>query len=324
MDGDGDVDYVVTNFGLNTKYHASPAKPTLLYYGDFEKTGRMRLVEAEFEDEKLYPVRGKSCSTRAMPFLGKKFDTFKAFASAELGGIYTKQCLTDSHKFSTTTLESGILRNDGQGRFQFTPLPRLAQASPSFGVALTDADGDGHADVLLAQNFHGPQVETGRMDGGVGLLLTGQGNGSFDSVWPKRSGIVVPTDATSMVLTDLNRDGRPDLLIGVNDGPVMAFEHCGAGANQLISVRLQGPRGNPTALGARVTVHLSDGSFQTAEVHASGGYLSQSSAVLAFGLGATGRVKSIAVNWPDGKRTETTETPTAIPIVIVSPDVESN
>ena len=31
LNGDGQIDYVVTNFGLNTKYHASAEKPALLY-----------------------------------------------------------------------------------------------------------------------------------------------------------------------------------------------------------------------------------------------------------------------------------------------------
>ena len=82
LDGDGDMDYVVGNLGWNTKYHASRDKPVLLYYGDFEQSGRMRLVEAEFEDETLFPMRGKSCSTNAMPFLENKFERFHDFAVA--------------------------------------------------------------------------------------------------------------------------------------------------------------------------------------------------------------------------------------------------
>ena len=40
VDRDGDIDYAVANFGLNTKYHASVKKPSLLYYGQrFRKIG---------------------------------------------------------------------------------------------------------------------------------------------------------------------------------------------------------------------------------------------------------------------------------------------
>ena len=83
VDNDGDMDFAATNFGLNTKYHASVEKPTLLYYGKFESKGRPNIVEAEFEDETLFPVRGRSCSSRAMPHLVKKFDSYTSFALAD-------------------------------------------------------------------------------------------------------------------------------------------------------------------------------------------------------------------------------------------------
>ena len=148
LDGDGDIDYVVTNFGLNTKYHATAEKPTLLYYGDFDGTGNMNLIEAEFEDESLFPVRGRSCSSNAIPSLRQKFDSYKSFALAELDEIYETQRLENAHRFAATTLESGVLINDGSGRFEFRPLPRLAQVAPSFGVVLTELDGDGHCDLF--------------------------------------------------------------------------------------------------------------------------------------------------------------------------------
>ena len=190
VDNDGDMDYAVTNFGLNTKYHASPDKPTLLYYGDFEGQGRMRIVEAEFEDETLFPVRGKSCSTNAMPHLAGKFTTYTDFALADLAKIYTPECLGDAHRFEANTLESGVLINDGQGRFTFRPLPRLAQIAPGFGIVLTEVDGDGNVDLYMVQNFYGPQAETGRMAGGVSLLLRGRGDGTFVAVPPRESGLL--------------------------------------------------------------------------------------------------------------------------------------
>ncbi|MCA9189710.1 MAG: VCBS repeat-containing protein, partial [Planctomycetales bacterium] len=79
VDADGDFDLVVTNTGLNTKYHATVEQPALLYYGDFSGDGQRHLIEAEFEDTTLFPVRGKSCSTNAMPHLANKFPTFHDF-----------------------------------------------------------------------------------------------------------------------------------------------------------------------------------------------------------------------------------------------------
>jgi enediyne biosynthesis protein E4 len=304
VDGDGDIDYAVTNFGLNTKYHASAERPALLYYGDFEKKGIMRLVEAEYENAQLFPIRGKSCSTKAMPSLGQKFTTYKSFALAELSDVYTKKCLNDAHRYTATTLESGVLLNDGKGRFTFQALPRLAQIAPGFGVVFTAVDGDGKPDLCLVQNFYGPQPETGRMDGGLGLLLLGRGDGTFDPVWPAASGLNIAADAKSLATTDLDGDGRLDFVVGVNDGPAQCYL-ASKSTPIPVTVRLIGAKGNPTAVGARVTVVLDDGSFQTAEVQAGGGYLSQSSPSLSFGSGAR-KVRSVRIRWPDGTSTEIT------------------
>ena len=300
VDNDGDLDYVVTNFGLNTKYHATLQRPALLYYGDFDRNGRMRIVEAEYENQTLFPVRGKSCSTAAMPHLENRFSTFENFALADLAAIYTPKCLDESLKLVANTLESGVLLNDGSGRFTFRPLPRLAQIAPAFGVVLIDMDSDGALDVCLAQNFYGPQPETGRMDGGLGLLLKGHGNGDFSPIWPRRSGLVVPGDAKSLTWSDLNGDGWPDLVIAVNDGPVRAFLHAGRDEVRPLTVRLEGDRGNPTAVGARVTLVFDGRTMRTAEVYAGGGYLSQSPPHLVFGLSKDRHPQRIDVVWPDG------------------------
>jgi hypothetical protein len=37
-----------------------------------------------------------------------------------------------------------------------------------------------------------PQPETGRMHGAMSILMTGRGDGMFDSVWPETSGLIVP------------------------------------------------------------------------------------------------------------------------------------
>jgi enediyne biosynthesis protein E4 len=298
FDHDGDMDYVVTNFGLNTKYQASIDRPVRIYYGDFNGDGHRQIVEAAVTDEGLLPIRGLSSSDDAIPVLSERFATFQSFAKATLPEIYTGESLAHAQVFEVNTLETGILINDGHGRFDFRPLPRLAQVSPSFGVAVEDVDADGNPDIYLVQNFFGPQPETGRMDGGLSLLLRGDGKGNFAPVWPDKSGLVVPGDAKSLTVTDLNGDGRPDFVVGVNNGNVLAFENQSKTGHPLV-VRLVGGTGNRTTVGARVRVHLASGIVETAEVAAGGGYLSEHSGDLFFGLGNS-KVSEIEVRWPDG------------------------
>ena len=303
LDGDGDIDYVITNFGLNTRYRAAPGRPVLAFYGEFDKTGRKHLIEACYEGETLYPLRVRSGALAALPSLVERFPTFQSYAQATLQDVYTPGLLAAAQRFEVNTLESAVLLNDGRGHFTFHALPRLAQAAPAFGVALADVNGDGKVDVYLVGNFHSPQPETGRMDGGISLLLVGHGDGRFTPVWPNESGLIVPADAKGLAVTDLNNDGRPDFVVGINNAEPLTFENRGSRQNRVLTLRLRGKPGNPTAVGARVTITLNDGTTQTAEVNAGGGYLSQSTHVLTFGLGQKKNVSEIKVRWPDGTTT---------------------
>ncbi|CAN5218541.1 VCBS repeat-containing protein [soil metagenome] len=300
LNHDGHIDYVVGNLGWNTKYHASKEKPYIVYYGDFEGSGRLHLVEAEFEEDTLFPMRGRSCSSNAMPHLGERFPTFHQFASASLRDIYEPTKLDSAHRFTADSLASGVWRNLGDGTFEFAPLPALAQVSPVFGIAILHANDDSHPDLYLAQNFYGPQPETGRADGGVGLLLLGNGDATFTPVPPSASGLVVPGDATSASLADIDGDGHPELFVAVNDGPIHAFRRAGNNAPRGLAVELTGTPPNRHAIGARITALLEDGSTQTAEIHAGSGYLSQSAPVVYLP-----RATKILVRWPDGSETTT-------------------
>ena len=303
LDLDGDIDLVASNFGLNTKYHASNDHPVLLYYGKFG-TDEMRLVEAEYENGQLFPVRGKSCSTRAIPHLAQRFNTFHSFALAELNEVYTPQEMKGAQKFLITELNSGILLNDGNAQFNFKKLPKIAQIAPSFGIVVEDMNGDSFPDLFLAQNFYHSQVETGRMSGGMSLMLTGLGDGTFKPMWPSESGIIIPSDAKSACKADLNGDSLPDILVSSNDGPVRSYI-TNADVNNTAKIRviLKGQIRNPNAIGAKVIAHYSDSSKQMKEVQAGKGYLSQSTPHLFFG--AKGKtIQRFMIRWPDGELTD--------------------
>ena len=316
LDGDGDIDYVVTNTGLNTKYKASKKKPSRIYYGDFEGTGEMHIVEAKMYGDKMLPVRGKSCSQNAMPFLSQKFPKYHDFAISSLSDIYTPTCLDESLTVEVNNLETGMLINDGQAQFTFHALPTLAQISPGFGVVLTEVNGDGKTDICIAQNFYHPQRETGRMAGGVSLVMLGNGDGTFATQWPSESGVVVPADAKSLAVTDINNDGWQDLVVGVNDNHVHAFLNNGTAGQSIVRVKLKGKAGNSQAVGARVTAEYASGASQTAEVSAGGSYLSQSSADLVFGLPSADEISRVIVRWPDGSETTHTESDESVEISV--------
>lgn len=140
------------------------------------------------------------------------------------------------------------------------------------------------------------------MDGGLSLLLFGNGDGAFVSQLPYQSGLLVPEDAKGLSFTDFDQDGWMDFFVATNNGPVKGFRSLGSlTGNRVLTVRLTGAIGNPQAVGARVTVHLDQGTSQTAEVQAGGAYLSQSTSSLTFGLGESAVTEYLDVVWPIGQ-----------------------
>jgi len=303
LDKDGDIDYLVGNFGYNTKYQASPEKPEILYYGDFEGNGIKRIIEAKYEDDICLPHRGLGCSSDAMPIIRENFPTYHQFAVTPLKGIYTDALLNTADKFEINDLASGILFNqtDKQGnvKFEFKPLPRIAQASPIFGSVINDINGDGNLDLYVVQNFFGPQRETGYMDGGVSLLLLGDGNGSFKKISPDESGLIVPGAGTSLTISDLNSDGRPDYVVGVNNDGLISFEN--QSQENFTVIRFPQLTKKQNYIGAKIEVFFMDNSVQLHELYAGSGYLSQSAPNLFFISNEKElRVKRIEIRWSDG------------------------
>jgi hypothetical protein len=305
FNGDGRPDYVVGNNGLNTQYTADAAHPALLYSGDFRGNGGNELIEAYYEGDKIYPWRSRRGLAAAVPSIMKRFTKNAYYMRATLGEIVGAGRLEKAVRYEATELRSGVLMSQPDGTYRFEPLPRIAQISCLDGVAAGDFSGDGHPGILAVQNSYGPIRADGRNDGGVGQLLRGDGRGHFTPVPPAESGFVVPGDAKALAILDLDADGWPDAVVTRNNGTSLAFRNGGVPGRASFSVRLRGPAGNPTGVGARVTVEAAGGPSQVAEVFAGSGYFSQSSPRCFFGYARGSPPARITVRWPDGAVSET-------------------
>ena len=295
LDGDGDFDLIVTNLGLNTKYVATPTRPAELFARDFDGNGTMDVVEAKNSGDRTLPVRGLSCSSQAMPFVRERFPTYDQFARATLADIYGS-ALDESLALSCNELRHVVLENRGD-RFAVRPLPRRAQISTSFGVSARDLDGDGVPELVLAHNFWSPEPETGRFDGGLGLLLRHRGGCEFDAVPARESGIVRPDDCRGLQWIERGAEG-PSLTFVINDGAHIGYPFEGLAADT-VAVRLAGPPGNPAGYGAKLTFECPGEPPLVREILAGDGYLTQSSPTVRVPR----RKGTLRVRWPDGIET---------------------
>ncbi len=315
IDNDGDMDFVVTNVGRNSTYDASLTSPELIFYGDFDDSGKSHIVEARFLTEygetTCYPRRQFATAGAAMPSIKDRLQTFHNYATLPLSEIYGIEKLKEAKQFVVNNMDSSILINDGSGRFQWLALPHLAQVAPGFGVALRDLDLDGNLDCYLVQNRFTITTEQGRLDSGLSTLLMGTGEEEepFHYIWPHESGLVVPGDAKSLAALDVNLDGWEDLIVGVNDDEPKIFlnDLAGRSSNRPLRVRLEAGAGNRASVGAWVSIEADSLPRQTAEISSGGGYLSQSSTDLIFAVPKESESSiTVTIRWPDGKKSQTT------------------
>jgi len=211
---DGIPDIALGNLGLNTPYRASPDRPDLLIAGPFGNRNRHLALEARFDsDGTLRPWLPRRLLAPQIRALKRRFSTNDAYADAPLEDILGAARIRQAVRLETTELRSGVLLSQADGTWTFAPLPWPAQLAPIRAFAAADFDGDGHLDLFAAQNDYSPAPFIGPFDGGLSLLLTGDGRGRFTAVPPARSGIVIPGDTRDAVCADLNDDHCPDLFL---------------------------------------------------------------------------------------------------------------
>jgi len=223
LDGDGDTDFVLGNRGLNTAYQPGDSQPDWLIFGDMDQNARPELLEVYSESGVRFPRRGFDPLQRSMPFLRQKFLNFHQFSMTPLTSMFSEDAVRKAYLVRATQAASGVLLNKGDLKFEFNPLPKLAQAAPINDVVITDLNGDEVPDLVVAQNDFSPQRMHGRMDGGLGMVLLGRGDGSLDCVNADQSGVVVSGDMRRVESVDLDGDGKEDLVFGGRSGNLKAL-----------------------------------------------------------------------------------------------------
>ncbi|MGA9237588.1 FG-GAP repeat domain-containing protein, partial [Robiginitalea sp.] len=222
IDRDGDLDLIAGNWGLNSKFRASPDTPLTLYRSDFDENGSVEPVVTYFHKGVETPFASRDELGKQMPFLNKKFRTYRDFAGATLEELFGSEALEKAEKKRVFELRSCVFLNDGHGQFEKIPLPNIGQASVIYDFLPEDLDGDGDSDLILIGNLHEMSTQLGRLDALQGLVLKNDGGGSFSWV-PE---LALPVSGAGRVIEPLRIENKEHFVIGRNnDAPIFLSQH---------------------------------------------------------------------------------------------------
>ncbi|MBL7698786.1 MAG: VCBS repeat-containing protein [Chitinophagaceae bacterium] len=218
VDGDGDIDFVAGNWGLNTKFKATPSRPLTMFVNDFDKNGKSEFIINWYPpmDSVSYPFATKPELTSQLPFLRKQILKYEDYGKKTYESLFTPEQRANAIKYEANNMQSSVLWNNN-GNFELQALPVEAQLSPVFGIVVDDLDGDSKKDIWLGGNFYALKPQAGRHNASKGVLLKNINDKSFSFVAPSQAGIITTGEVRDAVM--INKM----LLVARNNDKVLMF-----------------------------------------------------------------------------------------------------
>jgi hypothetical protein len=327
FDEDGDLDLLVTNmFGMSRLYRNDGlgrfddvTRTTLrcTSFGgtgckafDFDNDGRLDLFIADMHSDMWMGLRRRDTYT-VEP--AKKYRSLRGpTIAADTRLVAEEAHYMESRGVTYDDLLFGnsLFHNDGGGAFTEVSDAAGMETFWPWGIAAGDFDNDGDEDAFLPAGMGYPFVYW------PSSLMSNNGDGTFSDV-AEQEGIEPPAggqylarriggreaarSSRSAATADFDGDGRLELLVNnFNDRPYYfknQFPH-----RHHAAFRLHGTKSNRDAVGAVVTLKVGARTL-VRQVESTGGYLSQSSKSLHFGLGDEARIDRVEIRWPGGTQT---------------------
>jgi hypothetical protein len=222
INNDGYLDFIAGNRGVNSKWKADAAHPSLMYTSDFDNNGQSENICTYYKtDGKSYPYILLGELLSQLPSLKARFPTFSSYGGKQVEDIFTKAQLGAATKLEVVQEQSCIFLNNGKGHFTMQPLPLMAQIAPVFAITVTDFNNDGFKDIFLGGNFYGLKPELGRWDASFGCTLLGNADHTFTYMKPAETGLFVRGE-----VRDIQQIKTPfgnDILVARNNDAVQVF-----------------------------------------------------------------------------------------------------
>ncbi len=218
IDGDGDQDVILGNWGTNSKFKASEKYPLRMYYGDFDANGSTETIVALPKNGGYYPLEGLEGLSGQLESLRKKFTTYRAMAGKTIEEILEPEQLRQGSLYEVNELRSGVLVNE-EGRFHFEAFESELQLAPITAFLAYDFNQDGKEELLAGGNYFGVKPYHGRFGSFSGAMIAGKN----DVILGHEMGMDLSQKSVRH-LSLIRLQGKPYVLVTFNDDKAEVYQ----------------------------------------------------------------------------------------------------
>jgi hypothetical protein len=168
VNGDGFVDILSGNWGLNSKLSAGKSAPLKLYIKDFDNNKVSEQVLSYTINQKDYCFLVKDELEKAIPVLKKTFLSYSDAAGKTVEEMFPGM-LSDAALLKAELLESSCFINNEGRSFTRTALPFETQLAPL--MCFSNMDGKNMSRFIAAGNFYSVLPYEGRYDAMIPVVF---------------------------------------------------------------------------------------------------------------------------------------------------------
>jgi hypothetical protein len=274
---------------------------------DFNNDGRLDLLVVDMHSDMWMPPRIDPRGRHGADLKVKYASVSGPVEKYMPGGGFDEKRLLDNFKVNREQVVFGNTLFKAVSDAKFVEVSAKANMETwwPWGIATGDFDNDGFEDVFLPSGMGFPYYywpnalmmnnrDETFTDRAVEAGIEPPARGEYKK--QPIAGKPAARSSRCAVVADFDSDGRLDLLVNnFNDRPY--YFHNNFPRKNYVAFRLTGRKCNRDAIGALVKLYCGN-EVMVRQVQAAGGYLSQSSRTVHFGLGDRSRIDRVEILWP--------------------------